>query len=306
MKSAQVLLIAKYSARFAVRGGVGLVFLLLALTFGLMVAHLMMQPVEMGARLAQEHAGSNADAEQAQRRAMDELMKVARPAVSWVLSRNRGDEAANAAADSWADYLLIERPALLSAIFLILLWGWPFLVACGAFDLYAGDIASRQLRYQLLRADRSSIFFGRLLGSLVTFVLVLALLAATVAVYMGLKLPLYDWGSLLGWSFYGFLALVVVSLPYVALCSWISASIGGSFTSLTIVSLVIGGLPLLATIGRMTHEAADYVLYVLPWGFQSRLFHPEPSQIAVAVVGCLLQAGLYGWLGHRKFCTRDL
>jgi hypothetical protein len=123
---------------------------------------------------------------------------------------------------------------------------------------------------------------------------------------MGFKLPVYGWGSLCGWSLYGTVAMIVVSLPYIALCAWISAAVGSSFGSLTIASVVIGGVPLLATIGGLTNEAARYVMFVLPGGYQTRLFHPEPLQVAVAAAGCVAMTGLFLWLGYRKFARRDL
>jgi ABC-type transport system involved in multi-copper enzyme maturation permease subunit len=302
-----ILLIAKYSARYSVRGGIGLVFLLLSLTFGLMVAHMMLQPVEIGANEIAKHSRSG-DKQEATQEALDIITRQAKPVVAWMLkpSSAEPDRAADRAADEWTDFLLDERPSLLSAIFLILLFGWPLVVAFGAFDLYSGDIGSRQLRYQLLRVDRGSIYFGRLLGMLVTFVLVLLLLGTTVTAYMGLKLSYYSWPALLGWGAYGTVALVVVSVPYIALCAWVSTAFGSSFASLTIASLVIGGVPLFAMLGRVTHEYASYANYALPWGFQMRLFHHEPAQVALAVGGCALQTALFTWLGYRKFTRRDL
>ena len=58
MNRRHTILIAKYSARYSVRGGIGLVFLLLSLTFGLLVAHTMLQPVEMGAIEIAKHSRS--------------------------------------------------------------------------------------------------------------------------------------------------------------------------------------------------------------------------------------------------------
>lgn len=311
MNRRQVLLIAKYSALYSVRGGIGLVFLLLSLTFGLMVAHIMLQPVERFSRQVAER--SRSDLDEVTREVMRKVTQGAKPIVSWMVS-SKEDGARNLAsgrpgdedAENWADYLLDARPGMLSAIFLILLFGWPFVVAFGAFDLYAGDIGSRQLRYQLLRADRGSIFFGRLLGTLLTFVAVLVLLGVTVTVYMGCKLSVYSWPDLAAWAAYGTVAMICVSVPYIALCAWLSAASGSSFFSLTMASLVIGGVPLLTVVARLQHEAGGYLLYVLPWGFQTRLFHPESSQVALAVGGCALQTLLFTWLGHRTFTTRDL
>lgn len=308
MNGRHALLIAKYSARYSVRGGIGLVFLLLSVSFGLIVAHTMLQPVEMiGQQLQQQHR--SADSTEATARVLEELTRHAKGPVSWLLaekSSSAPDPDATRAADDWASYLLEGRPAMLSAIFLILLFGWPLVVSFGAFDLYSGDIGSRQLRYQLLRADRSSIFFGRLLGMLFTFVVVLVLVGATITGYIGLKLSVYGWYDLLEWSLYGTVAMVCVSVPYIALCAWISASCRSSFASLTLASLVIGGVPLFSLLGRMTHDAARYVLYLLPWGYQTRLFHPDAGQVALAVGGCALQTALFLWLGHRKFVRRDL
>ncbi len=312
MNRRQTLLIAKYSARYSVRGGIGLVFLLLSLTFGLMVAHFMLQPVEMITRQITERS-HDSDPAATTREVLASLTEQAKPVVSWMLSTKTDTKAPAAeraaddrAADAWAAYLLDERPGMLSAIFLILLFGWPLVVAFGAFDLYAGDIGSRQLRYQLLRADRSSIFFGRLFGMLLTFVAVLVLLGVTVTLYMGLKLPIYPWGKLIGWAAYGTVAMVCVSVPYIALCAWLSATSSSAFLSMTIASLVIGGLPLVAMFARFTHKAGGYLLYLLPWGFQTRLFHHEPSQVGLAAFGCVLLTMLFTWLGYRKFTTRDL
>lgn len=307
MNGRHTLLIAKYSARYTVRGGIGLVFLLLSLSFGLIVAHTMLQPVEMIGR-QMEQQGMQGDAADRTAHVLAELTRHAKAPVSWLLSTKSGDADPDGAraADEWASYLLEGRPAMLSAIFLILLFGWPIVVSFGAFDLYSGDIGSRQLRYQLLRADRSSIFAGRLLGMLLTFVLVLVLLGVTVTGYIGLKLSVYGWGDLIAWSVYGTTAMLCVSVPYIALCAWISASCRSSFASLTLASLVIGGVPLFALLGRLSHEAADYVLYLLPWGFQTRLFHPDAGQVALAVGGCAVQTLLFLWLGHRKFTRRDL
>lgn len=311
MNTRQTLLIASYSARYSVRGGIGLVFLLLSISFGLLVAHLMLQPVEMVGKQVRDRM-QNQSEQDSRERALSLLTQQAKPVVAWMLDTSsdseakvRGERRATGG-DDWADYLLDKRPGALSAIFLILLFGWPLIVSFGAFNLYSSDIGTRQLRYQLLRTDRGSIYVGRLLGMVLTFVIVLMLLGVTVTAYMGIKLQVYPWGDLALWMLYGITALIVVSLPYIAVCAWISASLGSAFASLTITSLVIGGVPLVAMLGKLQWEGAEYVNYLLPWPFQTRLFHPEPMQVALAVGGCALQTAVYAWLGYRKFTTRDL
>jgi len=312
IQARHIKLIAFHSTRFSVRGGVGLVFMLLALTFGLLTAHVMLTPVEQQTRkLAMQSPGDNSELIG---QVVGGLVERATPTVQWVLGSDRieriGDIDTQTRAlqdmDRWTDFLLHENPALLSAIMLVLMWGWPFIISCGAFDLFSGDIANRGLRYQLLRTDRGSIFVGRCVGMLLTFTMVLGLLMSTVVLYMGLKVQIYSWGQLVGWGAYGLLAMLVLTLPYMALCAWVSASVASSFGSLTIGMLLIGGVPLLAVLGRSTHDVAGNLIFALPWGFQHYLFHHSGLTSSLAIAGCLGFTALFFFLGYRRFVTRDL
>ena len=155
-------------------------------------------------------------------------------------------------------------------------------------------------------ADRGSIFWGRVLGQFATFVIVLTLLMATVTIYMGIKLPVYGWGSLLSWAGFGLLAMVIVSIPYLALCSWISACFGSSMASLAVASTLIGGVPLITMIARNVYEPAESLIYLLPWGIQHHIFHPDVSHMLGTVAGCLGYGALFAYLGYRKLNKRDL
>ena len=75
MDGRKTLLIAKYSARYSVRGGIGLVFLLLSLTFGLMVAHIMLQPVEMVVKQVTE-ANPDADKDATTTMVLEKLVRL--------------------------------------------------------------------------------------------------------------------------------------------------------------------------------------------------------------------------------------
>ncbi|MFN6194612.1 MAG: hypothetical protein ACK5BN_12415 [Planctomycetota bacterium] len=313
MDTRQAALIARYSFRYSIRGGIGLVFLLVSLTFGLLVAHLTLQPLEQAVRIARAESKKQAtrDETEVARGLLRRIEPDIRPIVTWALqpATPPGADPADEAVDDakrWADHLIKDKPMLLSAILLILMIGWPMCASLGAVDLYAGDIASRQLRYQLLRADRASIYFGRLLGAMLTYATVLVLLGGTIALYIGFKLPVYPLSDVFAWAAYGVGALLVETLPYLALCAWLSASFSSSFVSLTIVTLIIGGVPLAALLARSAWFPARHLDMLLPWGYQLRLFHPDLSQVALAAGGCLLHAALFTWLGHRKFTTRDL
>jgi hypothetical protein len=302
-----IALVGLYSTRFAVRGGTGIIFLILILFTGLIIAHVIVSPVEtIRANLRKE--GHEVQTEDL----IDSLVDQAKPVVTWAVSPptdhlSEEEEAqVKAEAGEWAGFLLDKRPALLSAIFMVLVFSMPFLVVTGAFNLYSGDIQSRGLRYQLVRTERSSIFLGRLLGLAIYALAITALLVFTIALYLGLKLRVYAAAELIGWSLQGWLALSILVLPYLALCAWISSAIDTPIASLAIVTSVVGFVPLFAMLGRKAWWPLHGLRYLLPWGYQNDLLHHQLPRVALAVVLCLLYAAAFGYLGLRRFCRRDL
>jgi hypothetical protein len=299
-------LISLYGTRYAIRGGTGLVFVMLVLFFGLIVAHMLLTPVErMKVQIERESGREMTDAQ-----VMDQLIEVARPGVQWVIAgktpNRRGPPAYDTKKVDWSSYLLEEKPALLSAVLLIMLFATPFLVALGSFNQFSGDIQSKGLRYQLLRSARTNIFFGRFLGTVFYTVAVNVLLVFIIALYLGLKLDIYSSSALISWSLRGILALAVVSIPYVAFCSWISGAIDSPFGSLTISSLIVGGVPLFALLGKKSWEPVGYLKYALPWGVQNYLLHPNALYVLGTAAACGGYTVLFLLLGHRHFVKRDL
>ena len=300
-------LIARFSSRYTVRGGTGLVFAILVLICGLMIAHTIITPVEQFKASMKSERGIEMEDEEAVR----ELLRMARPAVEWAIgSGEHADEEtsreAKTKAEEWASFLLDDRPALLSAVVLILLYVMPFLVAIGAFNQFSGDIQTRGLRYQLLRTDRANIFFGRFLGISIFNVGVTALLVGAIVLYLGFKVKFYPWGDVITWGLRGFFALVVVSIPYIALCSWISSSFDAPFGSLVMCKLIVGVIPLLALLGRNTWEPLQYIQYVIPWGIQKFLLHPDTFTLLASVGACLGYSVAFLSIGYFLFSRRDL
>ena len=275
-------LISLYAVRHAVRGGSGLVFLLVTLLFGLAAAQIILSPVEMMMVQAAKD-GHEMDREEA----LASIVELGRPVVRWAIGGklqtedpkaplNTGTvtgepgrprpgphqthQTLSAATESpierWTTFLVTDRPALLSAILLILIFGMPLTVPLVAFNQVSGDVQSRGLRYLLVRTERANIFFGRFLGTAIFTIAVTAFLVATITLYLGLRIQIYPGGVLAAWGLRGVLVLAVLVLPYIALCSWVSASIDSPFLSLLTTSLVIGAVPLFAWIASMKWEPA--------------------------------------------------
>ncbi len=324
LNAAHIRLIAVHWSRHAVRGGAGLVYLMIALVFGLSVAHMVIMPVEQ-LMTVQERERGQVDPEAVR----NMIITVGEPITQFVLGLRSVEEIAqqdtgheqpnarnfvgppqeatnDAGSESWTDFLLEDRPALLSAIFLLLLFGMPFAISFLAFNQVTGDIQSHGLRYLLLRTERGNIYFGRFLGTAAFSTAVTAVLIAIITLYLGLRIQIYPAAALAGWAIHGFLAVAILMLPYIAVCSIVSASVDSPFLSLVLAKLIIGGVLLFAFLGGLKWEAVKLVKYLLPWGWQNHLLHPEPSHWLAAGLACLLYTGVFLMLGYARFDTRDL
>jgi len=317
-------LIALHWSRHAVRGGAGLVYLMIALVFGLTVAHAVIMPVEQLMAMQKRETG-RVDPNGVN----SVIVSVGRPIAGFVLGiKSIGEssgpdappagpgpanpfggvtaQAGDVELDAWTSYLLETRPALLSAIFLILVFGMPFAISFLAFNQVTGDIQSHGLRYLLLRTERGNIYFGRFLGTAAFSTAVMAILIATITLYLGLRVRIYPAAALTAWALRGFLALSFLMLPYIAVCSIISASVDSPFLSLVLAKLTIGGVLLFAVLGGLKWEGLRLVKYALPWGWQNHLLHPEPSHWLAAGLACLVYMVVFLALGYIRFETRDL
>ncbi|MCK4850663.1 MAG: ABC transporter permease subunit [Phycisphaerae bacterium] len=300
VSASHIRLISFYQTRYTVRGGAGLVFLMITLVFGLTVAHAVLTPIEQ-IMAQQAKAGQQSDPQ----KVVAEIVKLGRPVIQWALGIE-SDENSPASSDAWTTFLLDDRPALLSVIFLILLFGMPLLISFLAFNQIAGDVQNRGLRYLLLRTERANIFIGRFLGTAFFSTLVIAIIIATITFYLGVNIKIYSAGLLVGWALHGFLALSVLMLPYIAICSWISASVDSPFVSLVLAKLIIGGVWLFALLGSLVWKPAIYLNYALPWGLQNHLLHPQLTHSLGTALACLGYMLVFLFLGYYRFETRDL
>ena len=282
-------LISLYWSRYAVRSGSGLVYLMIALVFGLTVAHIIIMPVERLIDLQEREMGRT-DPQAIKNMIID----IGKPVTQWILGQKtmkeifqesvtyqpgypdnpEGTAKAEGAGkkvggfDPWMSFLLEKRPALLSAIFLVLIFGMPFVISFLGYNQVSGDIQSHGLRYLLLRTERSNIYFGRFLGTAIFSTAVMAFIVVTITFYLGMKTRIYPALDLAGWAAHGFVALSILMVPYISLCSLISASVDSPFLSLILAKVTIAGVLLMGILGSAVWKPAKYLMYALPWGWQ--------------------------------------
>lgn len=294
-----VAILIRSHAKYAIRGGSGLTFVLLVVMLGLIVAGMLVEQLESIRKQVELDHGASVGREDFVTLAVEH---VAKPVLkNWLGSGERRD--------AQVKYLLDERPALLSAMFLILLALEPFMVAFGGFNQLSGDIANRGLRYLLLRTGRVNIVVARLVGTFLFSALTSLFTIAVVIAYLGMRYDLYSWGNLAGWGLYGWAALNLFSLPYLSLCTWISTAIGSPFAALAIAQIAVG-IPIVLVKWAQLLIGARFDLAwldrITPWGWKFDLFHPD---VAVVGLGTAVMLGFFAAflsLGIRNFLRRDL
>ena len=324
---AHIRLISLYWSRYALRSGAGLVYLLIALVFGLSVAHILIMPVEQLITTQKREMG-----QMDPQVVRNTIIDIGKPVIQFALGLKSVEEIAqqgsspqprpldnphdtpmaaqaqkNAAGfDPWTSFLLEKKPALLSVIFLVLIFGMPLVISFLAYNQVSGDTQRHGLRYLLLRTERRNIYFGRFLGTLIFSTAVMAIIIATITFYLGIKTRIYPVTALAAWAVQGFLALAILMVPYIAVCSMISASVDSPFLSLVLAKVIIAGVLLFGFLGSLAWKPAKYITYALPWGWQNNLLHPHTTNWLGAVLACLLYSALFLMLGYYHFERRDL
>lgn len=305
LRPAHIRLIARTHVRYSLRSGSGVVFLVLAILTGLVIAGVVITPVEAIAKIEKEQfreARADADAagidhDAVTRQIMDRFVEdIGKP----VIKKFTG------ASEEQAHFLLFKKPALVSAFLVLMVFFLPFIVSLGAFNQTSGDIASKGLRYQLLRTERGNIFLGRMVGTYLFYLAVLAVLMFTVLVYLVAKAQFYPTADVVLWMLQGFLALSLYALPWIALCAWISCVIDSPFGSLVISNLIIGMWPVIAMSLANVEPFLGNASYLMPWGFKYYLVDPSVGMLLGGVGAMLGFSALFTWLGLRHFQKRDL
>lgn len=256
------------------------------------MAAIIIQPIE-NLKHIQEKTGDRADTGEIVDRA---VTKIGLPAVKYFTS----------CSDEQAEYLVQQKPALVSAFMVVLIFFLPFLVCLGAFNQTAGDIANRGLRYQLLRTERVNIFIGRFIGTYVFTLMVIAGLMAVVMLYLIAKARFYDAGDVIGWMLRGYLTMAVYALPWVALCSWVSTFIDSAFGALVIALLMSLMYPVIVYLASKSNAHLSFLQYFSPWGYKWWLLHPDIGKFFAGTGVMFGFTGLFGWLGLSHFQKRDL
>jgi len=303
LRQAHLKLIAGHSVRHGVRGGAGLVSILLTMVVGLILANIAIWPLDAVNKTIDktvERAGdriSDAERVAAHEEVNREVVRVTGKAIDWLIEPSQDQ----------LDYLTKDKPAFVSAILVLLFLATPLFSCLGGFNQTSGDIATRGLRFLLIRTERPNIFIGRFIGTYLFAALVNLLLFAVLAAYLAAKVKVHPSGDMVLWMLQGYLRLMLFSLPYIAICAWVSCAIESSFGSLVIALMLTYLLPIFIGRGEAIEEKVGYLQFLTPWGFKYWLLQPATSgYFWGGVLAMLGFTAVFLVLGLRYFEKRDL
>ncbi|HTR52690.1 MAG TPA: hypothetical protein VMJ10_18375 [Kofleriaceae bacterium] len=282
-------LVAGSYLRTSLRSGAGVIFLVLSMIVGLLLAGIAVFPIET----LQMAAKNGQSAEMA----FNEAVAKFGPGVISAFTN---------ASDETSRYWLTDQPALMSVFLIMMLAFLPFLASLAGFNQTSGDISSKGLRYLLLRTERANIFLGRLIATYVFTLSVITVIIAVVALYTVIKVPYYGTGATLWWLARGWFACAVFLLPWVALAAWVSCMLEFPFLSLLVMELGLVLWIVIVYVMTKNLEELHYAAYATPWGYKFWLLDPNPGKMLGGIAVMLGFTGVFTWAGLRKFDRRDL
>lgn len=301
LRKAHLTLIAKHSLKHGIRGGAGLVSIALTLLVGLFLAQCAVGPLESVDKRVDQAADSIKGVDQGQRdyakaRANEQIVKLAVQGMKWATDPS----------ESQLEYLTEDKPAIVSVLLVLLFLATPLFACLGGFNQTAGDIGSKGLRFLLFRTERANIFWGRFLGTLAFTAMVNLILFLILAIYVAAKIKVHGTGDMLMWMAQGYVRMMIFTLPYIALCAWISSLMDSAFGSLAIALLLSFFVPIFFGIAGGINENIKLAQFITPWGFKYWLLEPLGPKFLGGVAAMFGFSALFLFLGHRNFAKRDL
>jgi hypothetical protein len=203
-------------------------------------------------------------------------------------------------------FLFIERPATLSAYFIIAMTMVPGFVIWGASNQTAADIKSRHLRFLIPRCGRFEIYLGRFLGA-VLFITLLEVVVGIIATLISLQIDNMDVAMVLLYALQVNGIVIAYSLPYIALMAILSAWMASAGLAVVIAMSIYSVLAMVIGVFSIRWpEESVWFSYLLPNALKEQLINPDGSLILLALAALVVYLLIYFWLGWYIFRVRDV
>jgi len=133
-----------------------------------------------------------------------------------------------------------------------------------------------------------------------------------VILYMYFAFRTDSFTALLTWGLQGWIATLLVSLPYICLCTWMSCLVDSPFVALFLCYLTVGFPIVILKIASwsvakaLRVENLGWLERLTPWGWKYELLHPDWATAGIAAGMMLAFAGFVFLIAVWYFLRRDL
>jgi len=200
--------------------------------------------------------------------------------------------------------LISEHPPMLLLFFALVLGFTPVAALLASVDQTASDIASRHLRFVLLRVDRRTLYLGKTIAAWLFYSCalgVVCLMAISVALSVGT-----DFGDAFFYGLRIWLTGSLYSLPFVCFAGFASALTGHAALAALMVVLYTFIVWTIGSIGSWMSEGADKIGLLMPTYWKYSLLADDMSIILKPVIHSTIFGAIVFALGVYTFRRRDI
>ncbi|MCY0991511.1 ABC transporter permease subunit [Nannocystis sp. ILAH1] len=194
---------------------------------------------------------------------------------------------------------------------MVLVFAWfslgalPWLIALTSYDLVAGDLHLRTVRFVALRTSRGAFVLGKLLSQVLLVALIAGLGMLPVLLIGGVYLPRFDvvdtvLALLRAWPILALFAFAV--LGPVACASQLVRGPGAARALATFFLFVLWILGIWSAFA----PGLSALRWLTPFAYKTYFFHPDLLYRLMNAAGCAALCAGYTWLGFQVFRRRDL
>ncbi len=205
-----------------------------------------------------------------------------------------------------AQTLFQQRPPTLSLYYLLAIGSVPLFVLAAASDQTANDIGSRYLRFLIPRCNRLEVFIARFIGVLI--LVACAYVAVTfAAALISASTDQRSLGEVSGYALQIALALILYSVPFIALMSLCSASVGSAGLSALIgISVYALTAVVISFVSIRWPQIGELLGYLLPNHTKAQFLALGSDTLMSTGLIMPLYVLAYGGAGWLVFRNRDI
>jgi ABC-type transport system involved in multi-copper enzyme maturation permease subunit len=208
------------------------------------------------------------------------------------------------------DTAVAAHLATYPAMVLIFVWfslGFlPWLIAMTSYDLIAGELHLRTVRFVALRTSRGAFVLGKLLSQVLLVAAIAGLSMLPVLVIGALFLRPFDAVATVLSLLQSWPILALFAFAVLGPVTFASQLVRGPGAARALAILLLFVLWIASLWAMLPDPIARSFGLLSPFTFKTWFFDPDLPDRLIAAVACLVMCAGYTWLGFLMFRRRDL